>query len=310
MQKTGTNSIGIVGLGKMGAGIARRLIASGCSVYGYDIDRNVREQMSDECLIFDNINALTEILPKPAVVWIMVPSGKLTDTIIKQVINCLSIGDIVVNGGNSHYTDSQTHYQYAKERGIHLLDCGTSGGLRGRHYGYCLTLGGDKEAFDFCMPILKMLSPEDSNSPMYVGNSGAGHFVKMVHNGIEYGMMQALAEGFEIIKAKQEFNIDVSELAQVWSKGSIIQSLLLNLIADQLQQQGADLPNISAYVEDSGEGKWVVKESVNLCIPIPVITASLQARFRSRQNEPFGPKLLASMRNSFGGHVLKVKETL
>jgi 6-phosphogluconate dehydrogenase len=234
----------------------------------------------------------------------MVPSGDPAESTIDALAAELSEDDIIIDGGNSYYKDSVRRAAALAERGILFLDVGTSGGIWGLEEGYCLMVGGDIDAFHRVEPLLQTMAPSPDSGYGYVGPSGAGHFVKMVHNGIEYGLMQAYAEGFELMQAKQEFNIDLYRVAEIWRYGSVVRSWLLDLTASAL---GADpkLDSIEAYVEDTGEGRWTVQESIDLAVPAPVITQSLQARFRSRQNQPFGARLLAALRQQFGGHAVK-----
>jgi 6-phosphogluconate dehydrogenase len=239
----------------------------------------------------------------------MVPAGKITDAVIGEIAEVATPGDIVIDGGNSNYRESQRRYSELKEKGLNFLDAGTSGGVWGLKNGYCLMVGGDKEVYAAAEPILRDLAPPDG--VLHAGPSGAGHFTKMVHNGIEYGMMQAYAEGFELLAAATELNLDLSDIAHLWNQGSVVRSWLLELAERALASEGDALPEIKGYVEDSGEGRWTVEESIDRAVPLPVIALSLQMRFRSRQDNAFGPKLLAALRNQFGGHAITAakKET-
>ncbi|MCH7786952.1 MAG: decarboxylating 6-phosphogluconate dehydrogenase, partial [Chloroflexi bacterium] len=246
-------------------------------------------------------------LSAPRAVWVMVPAGEPTESTINAVADALSPGDIIIDGGNSNYKDSVRRASVLKDKGISFLDAGTSGGIWGLTEGYSMMVGGETEAFQRIEPIIQTLAPGKDFGYGHVGPAGAGHFVKMVHNGIEYGMMQAFAEGFELMEAKQEFNLDMAQIAEMWRYGSVVRSWLLDLTAVALKED-AKLEGLQAYVEDSGEGRWTVQEAIDLAVPVPVISASLQARFRSRQDQPFGLKLLAAMRNQFGGHAVKKAE--
>jgi 6-phosphogluconate dehydrogenase len=237
----------------------------------------------------------------------MVPSGEPTESSVNNLAAQLSQGDVVIDGGNSNYKDSMRRASALSAKGISYLDVGTSGGIWGLKEGYCLMVGGSMEAFHHMKPIFQTLAPSPQQGYGYVGPSGAGHFVKMVHNGIEYGLMQSYAEGFELMQAKQEFNLDLKHISEIWRYGSVVRSWLLDLAAAALKED-PKLESIQAYVEDSGEGRWTVQESIELAVPAPVIVQSLQARFRSRQEQPFGAKLLAALRQQFGGHVVKKAE--
>jgi 6-phosphogluconate dehydrogenase len=237
----------------------------------------------------------------------MVPSGEPTESTIDTVAAELSQGDVVIDGGNSNYKDSVRRASALLEKGIKFLDAGTSGGIWGLKEGYCLMVGGDIEAFHRMEPIFRTLAPSLQDGYGHVGPSGAGHFVKMVHNGIEYGLMQAYAEGFELMQAKREFDLDLPQIAEIWRYGSVVRSWLLDLAAAALKED-PKLESIQPYVEDSGEGRWTVQESIDLAVPAPVMALSLQARFRSRQEQPYGAKLLAALRQQFGGHRVKKAE--
>ena len=243
-------------------------------------------------------------LSAPRTIWTMVPAGEPTEAAIDRAADLLSPGDAVIDGGNSNYKDSARRAAALERRGLHLLDVGTSGGVWGLTEGYCMMIGGDREQFERLRPVFRTLAPDGDRGYVHTGPSGSGHFVKMVHNGIEYGLMQAYAEGFELMQAKSEFDLDLAEIAETWRRGSVVRSWLLDLTADALKQDPA-LEGIQAYVEDSGEGRWAVEESVDLAVPVPVMAMALQARFRSRQEQPFGARLLAAMRNRFGGHAVK-----
>jgi len=296
----------IIGLGRMGANIARRLHKGGHCVFAYNRTPEKTREIEKEGIV--GLYSLEEILKlsKPRVVWMMLPAGDPTEEMLKKLIDILSLGDIIVDGGNSNYKDTIRRANLLKEKGFHFVDVGTSGGIWGLKEGYSLMIGGEKDVVESLTPLFETLAPEHNKGWGYVGPSGAGHFVKMVHNGIEYGMMEALAEGFEILKNKKEFNLDLAKISQIWRSGSVIRSWLLDLTADVLSED-QELKDIEDYVVDSGEGRWTVMESIELSIPAPVIALSLMVRFASRQDESFACKLLAAMRNKFGGHEIKLK---
>ncbi len=297
--------LGMIGLGRMGSNMARRLLGGGHRVVVYDpVKEAVTAVVKEGAVGAASIAGMTEKLIKPRAVWLMVPSGEPTESTISTLAAELSEGDIVIDGGNSNYKDSMRRAAALSQQGLIFLDVGTSGGIWGLKGGYCLMAGGDIAAFHRVEPLFQTLAPSPDEGYGHVGPSGAGHFVKMVHNGIEYGLMQAYAEGFELMQAKQELGLDLPQIAQVWRHGSVVRSWLLDLAAAALQADPG-LENIEAYVEDSGEGRWTVQESIDLAVPMPVITQSLQARFRSRQEQPFGGKLLAALRQQFGGHAVK-----
>ena len=297
--------MGMIGLGRMGSNMVRRLLAGGHRLVVYDPLSKIAEIMVEQGAVgATSIADLAGKLTKPRAVWMMVPSGKPTESTINAIATELSPGDIIVDGGNSNYKDSMRRGTALAEKELLFLDAGTSGGIWGLKEGYCLMVGGDQKAYRQMEPIFQTLAPSPSQGYGYVGPSGAGHFVKMVHNGIEYGLMQSYAEGFELMQAKQEFNLDLSLITEIWRYGSVVRSWLLDLAAAALEED-PNLDNIGAYIEDSGEGRWTVQESLELGIPTPVITQSLQARFRSRQEQPFGNKLLAALRKQFGGHAVK-----
>jgi len=300
--------LGMIGLGKMGGNMAQRLINAGHRIVVYDpVLDALKTSEGRGALGADSIAGLISKLSPPRAVWLMVPSGEPTETTIDAIASELSSGDIILDGGNSYYKDSIRRSEYLAEKGIRYLDVGVSGGIWGLKEGYSLMVGGEAEAFQQLEPILQSLAPSVDRGYGHVGPSGAGHFVKMVHNGIEYGMMQAYAEGFELMQAKEEFNLDLPQIAEIWRYGTVIRSWLLDLAAAALSED-PKLENLQAYIEDTGEGRWTVQESMDLSVPIPVITQSLQARFRSRQEQPFGPKMLAALRNQFGGHQIRSKD--
>jgi len=297
--------MGMIGLGKMGSNMVRRLLAGSHRLVVYDpVSQAVEAIVEQGAVEAASIADIAGKLNQPRAVWLMVPSGEPTESTINAIAAELSPGDIVIDGGNSYYKDSMRRAATLAVKGLLFLDAGTSGGIWGLKEGYCLMVGGDRKAYRQIEPIIQTLAPSSGQGYGHVGPSGAGHFVKMVHNGIEYGLMQAYAEGFELMQAKQEFNLDLPRITEIWRYGSVVRSWLLDLAAAALEED-PNLENISAYVEDSGEGRWTVQESVELGIPAPVITQSLQARFRSRQEQPFGNKLLAALRKQFGGHAVK-----
>lgn len=298
----------MIGLGRMGGNMTQRLLKGGHRVVAYDPDEGARRAAQNAGA--DGAASIAEVaamLTVPRAVWVMVPAGDVTDATINELADALSAGDAIIDGGNSNYKQTIRRAAAVKARGIEMLDSGTSGGVWGLTEGYSLMVGGDADAFARLEPIFQTLAPSADSGYGRVGPSGAGHFVKMVHNGIEYGMMQAFAEGFELMEAKRDLELDLAQIAEIWRYGSVVRSWLLDLTAAALEESG-DLAGIAAYVEDSGEGRWTVEESIELAVPIPVIAASLQARFRSRQSEPFGAKLLAAMRNQFGGHSVRRAE--
>ena len=296
--------IGLIGLGRMGAFMAERLLLNGHEVCAnnrsHDKIKLIEEKGAEGAY---SLEELTGKLPSPRVIWMMVPSGETVQKTIDSLIPLISEGDIIIDGGNSYYKDSVRRYRQLKELGINYLDAGTSGGIWGLKNGYCVMVGGDKNVFKYCEPLFKSLAPADGYK--YTGESGSGHYVKMIHNGIEYGMMQAFAEGFELMHAS-DYKIDLQGVANLWSKGSVVRSWLLELLDNALKEDN-NLSAIKDYVEDSGEGRWTVMDGIEKSIPLPVITESLFARFRSRQEESFGAKILAALRNEFGGHAITKK---
>lgn len=295
--------LGMIGLGRMGSNMAQRLLLASHRVVAYDpVPESVRSVAKHGADPATSLTELTSQLAAPRVVWLMVPSGDPTESTINNLASELSASDIIIDGGNSNYRDSMRRAETLSQNGIHFLDIGTSGGIWGLQEGYCLMAGGDAGAYQRVEPILKSLAPDMGYGR--VGPSGAGHFVKMIHNGIEYGLMQAYAEGFELMQAKQDFGLDLGRIAEIWRHGSVVRSWLLDLAARALEED-PKLEGIEAYVDDSGEGRWTVLESVELGVPAPVITLALQARFRSRQDQPFAARMLAALRKQFGGHATR-----
>jgi 6-phosphogluconate dehydrogenase len=298
-------NIGMIGLGKMGANMAARLIKGGHNVVAYDINEaSIKAVEELGATGARTIDEMVEKLPLPRLVWVMVPSGKITDDTITALAGKLSKGDTIIDGGNSNYKDSMRHAVELAEKELNFIDVGTSGGIWGLAEGYSMMIGGDKEVVENFRPIFETLAPAADLGWGYVGPAGSGHFVKMIHNGIEYGMMQSYAEGFEILKAKKEFGLKLAEIAEIWRYGSVVRSWLLDLTAEALTED-EDLSALKAWVPDSGEGRWTVFEAIDLDVAAPVITLSLQRRIRSRMEEPYSDKLLAAMRNKFGGHAVK-----
>jgi len=287
--------LGMVGLGRMGGNMTKRLERDGHEVATY-----ARSGGGTAATLEDLVGQLE---PRRAV-WLMIPAGDPTEQAVKTLTGLLEPGDIIVDGGNSNFRDSQRRSALAREHGIGYIDAGVSGGIWGLENGYCLMVGGERDDVEQLEPAFLTLAPEDGYA--HVGPSGAGHFVKMVHNGIEYGLMQAYAEGFEILKAS-EFELDLHEIAGIWRYGSVVRSWLLELLYNAFEQEGNELEGIAGYVEDSGEGRWTIFEAINESVPAPVIASSLFARFASRQDESFGAKINAALRKQFGGHAVKTE---
>ncbi|WP_313401362.1 phosphogluconate dehydrogenase (NAD(+)-dependent, decarboxylating) [Stenotrophomonas sp.] len=299
--------LGMIGLGRMGANMAQRLHQGGLRVTGYDPGEQARAQLQAQGIAtVAELQALVQALPAPRVLWLMVPS-KVVDASLDSLLPLLSAGDVVVDGGNSWYRQSQQRAARCAEQGVGFVDCGTSGGVWGLQEGYCLMVGGEPATVQRLAPLFQALAPAADRGWAHVGPVGAGHFSKMVHNGIEYGMMQAYAEGFALMAKKSEFELDLAQVAEVWRHGSVVRSWLLDLSADALQRNPA-LDGIAPYVEDSGEGRWTVAEAIELDVPAPVITLSLLERLRSREDNSFTDRMLAAMRNEFGGHAIKRSE--
>jgi len=294
--------IGFVGLGKMGGNMVERLLHHGHEVVVHNsTKKKVADAAAKGAIPASDLKDLVNKLEGRKLVWLMVPAGKPVEENIAELLTLLSPNDIIVDGGNSYWRETVERGKRIKEKGIHYLDCGTSGGVWGLQNGYCLMYGGDKDACDFAEPVFKSLAPE--NGYMRCGESGAGHMVKMVHNGIEYGMMQAYAEGFEIMK-HSPYDVDLEKISRVWMRGSVVRSWLLELIGHALDGN-ENLDDIKDYVADSGEGRWTVQTAMDFDVPAHVITASLFTRFESRQESSYAMKLLAAMRNQFGGHEIR-----
>lgn len=294
--------LGMIGLGRMGANMTERLLRGGHKLITYDRSPEAIQRCVDKgALGAHSLADFVKQVSLPRVIWLMVPSGEPVDLTIEQLLPSLLENDIIIDGGNSHYKDSVRRAQKLKQLGIHFVDAGTSGGIWGLQEGYCLMIGGEKAIVDQLEPIFKTLAPE--NGFAHVGASGAGHFAKMVHNGIEYGMLQAYGEGFEMLKASQ-FEFDLGKISHLWNQGSVVRSWLLEL-AENAFQKDPQLSSIKGYVEDSGEGRWAVLEAVEREIPASILTLSLFARYASRQEDSFSAKVIAALRNEFGGHAVK-----
>ena len=298
--------LGITGLGRMGAGMARRWLRKGHHVVGHNRTASVAEEMAADGL--DVAHSLEELVGKlhaPRAVWVMLPSGQVTQDAIDHLTTLLEPGDTIIDSGNTNFNDDIRRAAALKAKGIHYVDQGTSGGIWGLELGFCLMVGGEDAAVKPIEQAFIDLAPEDGY--LHCGPVGSGHYVKMVHNGVEYGMMQAYAEGFEIMRARKDFNLDMHKIAAVWNHGSVVRSWLLEL-AETAFQEDPDLATIKGYVEDSGEGRWTIQAAIDLDVPAPVITASLFERFHSRQPDAFAAKVLAAMRKGFGGHAVKKAE--
>jgi len=297
--------LGMIGLGRMGGNMAQRLRRGGHRVVAHD--RNPEAVVAAEAQGAVGTSSLEELvasLAPPRAIWLMLPIGQPTEATIEGLLPLLEAGDTILDGGNANYKDSMQRAERLAGQGLNFLDVGTSGGIWGLAEGYCLMVGGKREVFERLEPVFQTLAPGKDKGYSYMGPSGAGHFVKMVHNGVEYALMQSYAEGFEILQAKKEFDLDLVQIAETWRYGSVVRSWLLDLAAAALRED-PNLESLQAHVEDSGEGRWTVQESVDLAVPAPVITLSLQARFRSRQEQPLSAKLLAALRHQFGGHAVR-----
>lgn len=305
--------IGFVGLGKMGGNMVLRLtrgsadgtVKGGHKIVGYAHDPYPDLVGVSGVELVGSLEDMVKKLPSPRVIWVMVPAGGATDTVISNLGELLGPGDIVIDGGNSFYKDSIRHGEGLSKRGIQFIDCGTSGGIWGKEEGYCLMVGGSKDAVGHCRPIFENLAPK--NGWGHVGPMGSGHFTKMVHNGIEYGLMEAYGEGFEIL-SKSRFNLNLEQITGIWKHGSVVRSWLLEL-AERLLKEDAKLSSIQPYVDDNGEGRWTIKEAIDSDVPVPVISSALYARFASRDAYNFSARFIAGLRNQFGGHAIKKTET-
>ena len=301
--------IAMLGLGKMGGNMATRLIRNGINVVGFDMSSEMVAKLEQEenLIPASSVEDAVNQLEGQRIIWMMLPAGEVTEKQIDDLIPMLNPGDIIVDGGNSNYKHSVKIGAMLKEHNIGFMDCGTSGGVWGLDNGYCLMVGADNDVAKAVEPVLRALAPNQQDGWLHVGPIGSGHYTKMIHNGIEYGMMESFAEGLELLKGKTEFDIDLAKVTELWRHGSVVRSWLLDLTAESLKGD-QNLDNIEPYVADSGEGRWTVVESVDLGIPAPVLTLALQVRFRSQEKQKgYGYKLLSIMRNAFGGHLLRKK---
>jgi 6-phosphogluconate dehydrogenase len=297
--------IAMIGLGRMGANMAQRLLLGGHDVVGFDPAADARAALEQKgAATAPSLEQMVAKLKAPRVVWLMVPAGAITDGTITSLVPLLAAGDTIIDGGNSNFHDTQRRAAAVAQSQIHYVDSGTSGGVWGLKEGYSLMIGGDEAVVERLRPIFETLAPASDRGWGRVGPVGSGHYTKMVHNGIEYGLMQAYAEGFSILEHKSEFNLDLHQIAEIWRHGSVVRSWLLDLTSDALQKNPT-MQGIAPFVADSGEGRWTVAEAIELGVPAPVITLSLLTRLRSRDTESFTDKLLAAMRNQFGGHAIK-----
>jgi 6-phosphogluconate dehydrogenase len=300
--------LGLIGLGKMGFNMAERLRKGGHTVVGFDFNADTVARLTAAGSVgVNSLQALAQKLTAPRAIWIMVPSGDPVDQTIAKLVPWMQKGDIFIDGGNSNYKDSQRRYAEVTAKGFHYVDVGTSGGVWGLQEGYSMMIGGDKGPVEHLRPIFETLAPAKDKGWGHVGPAGAGHFVKMVHNGIEYGLMQAYAEGFAIMKQKETLRLDMGQIAQIWRYGSVVRSWLLDLTAEALEKN-PELDGLEAYVNDSGEGRWTVAEAIDLNVSAPVITEALIRRIRSREQNNYADRMLSVMRNAFGGHAVKTAE--
>ena len=295
--------LAMIGLGRMGGNMVQRLLQGGHELVVFDRSSEVVQQhVAIGATGAKDLADLCAQLRPPRVAWVMVPAGSAVEHTIEQLLPGLSRGDIIIDGGNSNYKDSKRRAATLKGRGVEFIDAGTSGGIWGLTVGYCLMIGASPEAFRHCEPIFRTLAPPEGYA--HVGPPGAGHYVKMIHNGIEYCLLQAYAEGYEILHGSKDFDLDLHQISAVWNRGSVVRSWL-NELAERALEKDAELASLRGYVEDSGEGRWTVQEAIDLDVPAPVITLSLLTRFRSRQADSFGAKVIAALRNEFGGHAVK-----
>jgi 6-phosphogluconate dehydrogenase len=297
--------IGFVGLGRMGANMVRRLLRDGHEVVAYNRTPEKTKEIAGEGAVASlSIEEMVSKLAAPRAVWIMVPAGDATEAQISELMEHLEPGDTIIDGGNTNFHDDQRRQPELAAKGIGYIDAGTSGGIWGLQVGYCLMVGGERPVVEPIEPIFRSLAPEGGY--LHVGGPGSGHYVKMVHNGIEYGLMQAYAEGFEIMHASS-YDLDLAAISELWMQGSVVRSWLLELAGRAFRSNGQDLTNLKGWVADSGEGRWTVQEAIDRDVPAPVITLSLLTRFRSRQDDSYGAKVLAALRNEFGGHAVKTE---
>lgn len=300
--------LAMLGLGRMGLNMVTRLLRGGHEVVAYNRSEPPRKTaVAEGAIEATTVDEVVSLLPSPRVAWVMMPAGAITTSFIHELMTRFSPGDLIIDGGNNYYRDTIIHAQMLKEHGIGFLDVGTSGGIWGVTEGYSMMVGGDAAAVELAKPALETLAPSYKSGWGHVGPAGSGHFVKMVHNGIEYGMMQAYAEGFDLMQHKSEFNLDLKQIGEIWQEGSVVRSWLLDLAVRALQENPT-LDGIASYVEESGEGRWTVMEAIDLKVPLPVIAQSLFTRYRSQEDSPFAEKMLAALRNQFGGHAMKREE--
>ena len=302
--------LAMIGLGRMGGNMARRLVKDGHEVVAYNNTHQTAIDLANEVegvIAVTSLDELVAALEPPRAIWLMVPHQVVDESIAALIEAGMSKGDLLIDGGNSNFNLSKKRASDLLSSGIHFVDSGTSGGVWGLENGYSIMAGGSDEAIDMIRPALESLAPAKDKGWGHVGPAGAGHYVKMVHNGIEYGMMQAFAEGFELLEAKKEMDLDLRQISEIWQHGSVVRSWLLDLIADAFGEDKA-LSSLSDYVDDSGEGRWTVQDSIDLAVPTPVLTLALQMRFRSRQDDAFGGKVLNAMRAGFGGHSIRPKD--
>lgn len=301
--------LGMIGLGKMGGNMARRLRNADVEVIGFNRDKKITEGLAAECGLVpaDSAEALVAMLEAPRLVWLMLPAGDVTETYVQQMRDLLQPGDILIDGANSYYKDSMRRGALLASASIHFMDAGVSGGVWGLENGYALMVGGSGEAFTKTRPLIEALAPAADRGWVHTGPVGSGHFVKMIHNGIEYGMMQAYAEGFALMKGRDDFGLDLAEIAETWRHGSVVRSWLLDLSADVLSRD-QELGSVQPFVADSGEGRWTALEGIEQGIPTPVMSLALMARFSTQGKQDYSAKLLAMMRNQFGGHAIRSAE--
>ncbi len=301
--------LGMIGLGKMGGNMARRLRRAGIEVVGFNQDADATEVLASEVglIAADSAESLVTRLDAPRVVWLMLPAGDVTESYVQQMRELLKPGDILIDGANSYYKDSIRRGKLLAQTGIHFVDAGVSGGVWGLDNGYSLMVGAPDEAFAQVQPIVEALAPEQDRGWIHTGQVGTGHFVKMIHNGIEYGMMQAYAEGFSLMKGREDFNLDLAGIAETWRHGSVVRSWLLDLTTSVLSED-QQLANIDPFVADSGEGRWTALEGIEQGVPTPIMSLALMARFASQGQQDYAGKLLATMRNQFGGHEIRAAE--
>ena len=301
--------LGMIGLGKMGGNMARRLRNAGIEVVGFNRDEDVTETLAAECGLVpaESAEALVSALESPRLVWLMLPAGDITESYVEQMRTLLQPGDVLIDGANSYYKDSMRRGALLADSGIEFIDAGVSGGVWGRENGYAMMVGGSDKAFVAIRPIVESLAPAVDRGWVHTGPVGSGHFVKMIHNGIEYGMMQAYAEGFALMKGRDDFGMDLAAIAESWRHGSVVRSWLLDLSADVLASD-QQLDDVRAFVADSGEGRWTALEAIEQGVPTPVMSLALMARFASQGQQDYSAKLLAMMRNQFGGHEIRKRK--